>query len=102
MKTYILDFGIRWERMVSFTRQPFYHGEIFSGAHWIGDTTGQTWMLWSAEESLPSSGNRTLAIQPVSFPYSELAIPALRIRVDLKILRLLAQRKVAMLPMLVT
>jgi hypothetical protein len=57
----ILNFGIRWRWVVSFTSRPLYPRGKSPVTHWIGG-----WTRWRKTKIPAPAGNRTPVIQPVT------------------------------------
>jgi hypothetical protein len=90
MKTYwgsggiaphILDLGIRWRWVVSFTPRPLYPKERAPGAHWIGGWVGPRAVLNAVvKRKIPSprreSNPTTPIVQSVAQRYTDWAITA--------------------------
>jgi hypothetical protein len=78
----ILDLGIRWSCVVSFTlrllyppgKEPLVPNE--QGAGWAQESA---WTLWRREKSLAPAVNLTPTIQPVACSYTDRANPAHKI-----------------------
>jgi hypothetical protein len=78
----ILDLGIRWRRVVSFTPWPLYPRERAPSTHWIGGWVGPRAVPDAVvKRKIPSprrkSNPRTPIVQPVVQRYTNWAIPAI-------------------------
>jgi hypothetical protein len=67
----ILDFGTRWEWMISFMPWPLYpQGKRtqYPLDRRLSGLQSPIWTLWSREKFLAPVGNRNLAVQSVTLP----------------------------------
>jgi hypothetical protein len=69
--TIILDFDSIWRLVARFTRRPLYSGVGIVRTHWLGGwrEAEPVWTLWSREKSLATTGNQTVAVQLLAYPY---------------------------------
>jgi hypothetical protein len=73
----ILDLGIRWRWVVSFTLRPLYPGEKsppYIPIGWEAWVPEPVWTLWRREISCLTR-NRTPAVQPIARLYTDWSIP---------------------------